>query len=68
MHREPMVPAALPRTASTHSAQGIFQSWPPNALDSTGQGDKWLTAEVGLSNCNCKSDCFQVFLLFEYRL
>lgn len=48
--------------SSSHHPQDIFQPWPPRTLGSTAQGDKWLTAEVGLSTCNCKSDCFWVSL------
>lgn len=42
MQREPMAPAALPRTGSSHHPHGISQSWPPNALVGTAQGDRQL--------------------------
>lgn len=33
----PLVPEALPRIKSSCHPQGIFQPWPPNALDGTAQ-------------------------------
>lgn len=39
-------PSSTSRTVSAHHLQGISQSWPPNALDSTVEGDKRLTAEA----------------------